>query len=204
MKLIEIFDKPLPVKWDERYLPLNKIFANFEADGIQFEVMFTALRGEPEDDWMVGFQVQGPKLRQEPAELGSKGIQVFTTVVHIIDTFFDKKNLNSLWIKPMSQKLDNLYKKMAVYFSKKYDYNPGDDGGFVITKKVMEQDTLELPDINVGDEVKIGRWKNRKATVKGFKKDKKDNHPVLKTTKGDTKLFKPRISKIEGSNDKKT
>ena len=56
---------------------------------------------------------------------------------------------------------------------------------------------LKLPDIKVGDEVKIGRWKNRKATVKGFKKDKKDNHPILKTTKGDTKLFKPRINKIE-------
>ncbi len=60
-----------------------------------------------------------------------------------------------------------------------------------------DKDTLELPDIKVGDEVKIGKWKNRKATVKGFKKDKKDNHPVLKTTKGDTKLFKPRITKIE-------
>lgn len=60
-----------------------------------------------------------------------------------------------------------------------------------------DKDTLELPDIKVGDEVKIGRFKNRKAIVKGFKKDKKDNHPILKTTKGDTKLFKPRISKLE-------
>lgn len=66
-----------------------------------------------------------------------------------------------------------------------------------ITEILEDKDTLELPDIKVGDEVKIGKWKNRKATVKGFKKDKKDNHPVLKTTKGDTKLFKPRISKIE-------
>ena len=66
-----------------------------------------------------------------------------------------------------------------------------------ITEILEDKDTLELPDIKVGDEVKIGKWKNRKATVKGFKKDKKDNHPILKTTKGDTKLFKPRISKIE-------
>ena len=56
--------------------------------------------------------------------------------------------------------------------------------------------TLKLPDMNVGDEVKVGRFKNRKAIVKGFKKDD-HGQPVLKTTKGDQKLFKPRISKLE-------
>lgn len=58
-----------------------------------------------------------------------------------------------------------------------------------------DKDTLDLPDINVGDEIKVGRFKNRKATIKGFKKDK-HNHPILKTTKGDQQLFKPRISKL--------
>ena len=58
------------------------------------------------------------------------------------------------------------------------------------------KDTLKLPDMNVGDEVKVGRWKNRKAEIKGFKKDD-HGQPVLKTTKGDQKLFKPRISKLE-------
>ncbi len=59
-----------------------------------------------------------------------------------------------------------------------------------------DKETLKLPDMNVGDEVKVGRFKNRKATVKGFKKDD-HGQPVLKTTKGDQKLFKPRISKLE-------
>ena len=59
-----------------------------------------------------------------------------------------------------------------------------------------DKDTLKLPDMNVGDEVKVGRFKNRKATIKGFKKDD-HGQPVLKTTKGDQKLFKPRISKLE-------
>ena len=58
------------------------------------------------------------------------------------------------------------------------------------------KDTLELPNMNVGDEVKVGRWKNRKAEIKGFKKDD-HGQPVLKTTKGDQKLFMPRISKLE-------
>ena len=59
-----------------------------------------------------------------------------------------------------------------------------------------DKDALKLPDMNVGDEVKVGRFKNRKAVVKGFKKDD-HGQPVLKTTKGDQKLFKPRISKLE-------
>ncbi len=59
-----------------------------------------------------------------------------------------------------------------------------------------DKDSLELDDIEVGDEVKVGRFLNSKATVKGFKKDK-HNQPILKTTKGDRKLFKPRISKLE-------
>ena len=52
------------------------------------------------------------------------------------------------------------------------------------------------PKLKVGDEVKVGKWKNRKAVIKGFTKDK-HNQPVLKTNKGDQKLFKPRISKLE-------
>ncbi len=59
-----------------------------------------------------------------------------------------------------------------------------------------DEDSLKLDDVEVGDEVKVGRFKNSKAIVKGFKKDD-HNQPVLKTTKGDQKLFKPRISKLE-------
>lgn len=62
-------------------------------------------------------------------------------------------------------------------------------------RDIFESDTLKLPDINVGDEVMVGKFKNRKAIVKGFDKDD-HNQPVLKTTKGDQKLFKPRISKL--------
>jgi hypothetical protein len=60
---------------------------------------------------------------------------------------------------------------------------------------VEADDTLTLPKISVGDEVMVGKFKNRKAEVKGFSKDD-HNQPVLKTTKGDQKLFKPRISKL--------
>lgn len=56
-------------------------------------------------------------------------------------------------------------------------------------------DTLELPTIEVGDTVMVGKFKNRKATIKGFTNDD-NNQPVLKTDKGDQKLFKPRLVKL--------
>ena len=65
-----------------------------------------------------------------------------------------------------------------------------------ILAEKKEQQSLTPPTIKIGDEVKVGKFKNRKAIVKGFAKDK-NNHPILKTTKGDQQLFKPRISKLE-------
>lgn len=63
-----------------------------------------------------------------------------------------------------------------------------------------DQKKLKLPDLEVGDEVKVGRFKNRKAEIKGFDKDD-HGQPVLKTNKGDQKLFKPRVSKLEPKNE---
>ena len=54
------------------------------------------------------------------------------------------------------------------------------------------KDILKLPKIEIGDEILVGKFKNRKAVVTGFTTDE-NNQPVLKTTKGDQKLFKPRI-----------
>ena len=69
--------------------------------------------------------------------------------------------------------------------------------------ELNEKEKLELPDIEVDDELKIGKFKNRKAIVKGFKKDK-HNHPVAKTTKGDVQLLKPRVTKLEIDEDRGT
>jgi len=59
-----------------------------------------------------------------------------------------------------------------------------------------DKNALEMPNIEIGDIVYVGKFKNRKATVKGFDKDK-HNQPILKTDKGPQKLFKPRIKKLE-------
>jgi hypothetical protein len=65
-----------------------------------------------------------------------------------------------------------------------------DDKSSITGNRVSESDTLDTPNIDVGDEVKVGKFKNRKATVTGFEKDS-HGQPVLKTDKGDHQLFKP-------------
>jgi hypothetical protein len=61
--------------------------------------------------------------------------------------------------------------------------------------EAAEQQQLELPAIEVGDEIRIGKFKNRKATVIGFDTDK-HGQPVLLTNKGSVSLFKPRLAKL--------
>lgn len=60
---------------------------------------------------------------------------------------------------------------------------------------VKEADTLQLPELEKGDTLLVGKFKNRKATIKGFKKDDL-NQPVAITDKGDQKLLKPRVPKL--------
>lgn len=51
------------------------------------------------------------------------------------------------------------------------------------------------PDIKVGDMVLVGKFKNRRAIVKGFTKDS-NNQPQVVTTKGTYSLYRFRINKM--------
>ena len=61
--------------------------------------------------------------------------------------------------------------------------------------EAAEQQRLELPPIEIGDSIRVGKFKNRNATVTGFGTDK-HGQPILHTTKGDQALFKPRLAKL--------
>ena len=54
---------------------------------------------------------------------------------------------------------------------------------------------LKLPELKVGDVMMVGKFKNRKATIKGFDTDK-HGQPIAKTDKGDQQIFKGRIKKL--------
>jgi len=64
---------------------------------------------------------------------------------------------------------------------------------YLKTCKTLNELTVTLP--KIGDEVLFGKWKNRRAIIKKFKKDK-NNQIVLITDKGIIPLFHIRIAKL--------
>jgi len=71
-------------------------------------------------------------------------------------------------------------------------------GGSRLLDKVnyfVPEATLDLPDLESGDELMVGKFKNRRATIKDFKKDE-HGQPVAVTNKGDQKIFKGRVKKL--------
>ena len=63
---------------------------------------------------------------------------------------------------------------------------------FLMVSHILESAN---PDIEKGDIILVGRWRNSPAEVKGFGKDK-NNQPVVVTTKGRYSLYKFRIKKL--------
>jgi len=62
---------------------------------------------------------------------------------------------------------------------------------FLLVSSVL----TETSDIVVGDTILVGRFKNRKAIVHGFTKDK-NNQPQIITDKGTYSLYRFRIKKL--------
>jgi hypothetical protein len=56
------------------------------------------------------------------------------------------------------------------------------------------------PDIKIGDTLLVGRFKNKKATVKGFSTDK-NNQPQVVTNKGTYSLYRFRLKKLMPKRD---
>jgi len=59
----------------------------------------------------------------------------------------------------------------------------------------MKLEELKLPTLKVGDEMMVGKFKNKKTTITGFSTDK-HGQPIAKTDKGDQQIFKGRIKKL--------
>jgi hypothetical protein len=59
----------------------------------------------------------------------------------------------------------------------------------------IKDDKIKLPDLEVGDVLMVGKFKNRKAIIKGFDIDK-HGQPIAKTNKGDQQIFKGRVKKL--------
>lgn len=118
---------------------------------------------------------------------------------------FDAEEKTHPLIRPWDQ-LPDRYKKPDMSWPQKLIAMLDDQGYAVIQKedlnallknmRIAESASYTPPVLDVGDTVKVGKFKNRKAEITGFKTDD-HQQPVLKTTKGDQKLFKPRIAKLD-------
>lgn len=67
-------------------------------------------------------------------------------------------------------------------------------------KELSEKDDKLKISLGVGDEVRMGKFRNRKATIKGFDKDKK-NQPTVKTTKGEKKALTFDVEKLKDKDE---
>jgi len=69
-----------------------------------------------------------------------------------------------------------------------------------VAKLVTSLQELKLPDLETDDTLLVGKWKNRRAVVKGFDTDE-HGQPIAKTNKGDQPIFKGRVAKLMPDND---
>jgi hypothetical protein len=113
--------------------------------------------------------------RHVPLELTKAGRMAITTTAQGV---FDSP-------REAEDVLDRNSEYKALFGSYKVDY-----------QKLREAEEFQPEPIAVGDEILAGKFKNSKRVVKGFKTDK-HGQPVLKTDRGDTQLFKPRIAKLD-------
>jgi len=127
-----------------------------------------------------------PKLSFADASFANQREEVIIGPVTNLDKyitkliFFEKdfNDLKELGIKELLK-----YPKLYLWESKAF------------VNALSEGDVLHLPNLEVGDELLVGKFKNKKATITGFKKDE-NNQPVAKTNKGDQKIFKGRVAKL--------
>lgn len=58
----------------------------------------------------------------------------------------------------------------------------------IISNDEQLDEDIDLPNIEIGDEIKIGKYRNKKATIKDYFIDD-EGQPNIKTNKGDRKVF---------------
>ena len=66
----------------------------------------------------------------------------------------------------------------------------------------LKQALEEKHNIEIGDIILTGKFKNKRAEVEAFGKDK-NNQPTVKTNKGEISLYKFRIQKLMPKEKKK-
>jgi len=159
--------------------------------------------------WEIEFSERSVDRGTTFGKTGSGGaMKVFSFVLQSITELISRVNPEIITFS--SHKADGnrskLYQRMLNQVKipgyRSVEMQPGDNADYfqivrndVTLKELDFLESYQPPSFEVGDDVMLGKFKNRKAEITGFKKDK-NNQPVIKTTKGDTQLFKPRVKKL--------
>jgi len=112
------------------------------------------------------------KTQKEDIEEADGMMESLDRIIQVTGTL---RRLNE--VKPLNENVKNKLKSVLESWSAKYEAK------------------LNLPDLETGDELMVGKFKNRKATIKDFTKDK-HNQPVAVTDKGEQQIFKGRVKKL--------
>jgi len=156
--------------------------------------------------WEVEFVRERGESR--PTRFGLSGTgnsaEVMSTVVDIMRAFLEKHKgkVTKLVFDAKEDSRQGLYAKMAKRLLPDWKLHQDGESFVLVAPKQMKEgsDSYQPPELNVGDKILKGKFKNSPAEIKGFTKDK-HNQPVLKTNKGDVQLFKPRVGKLMATED---
>ena len=148
------------------------------SDGSKHENQANAVAGvlmrkwANEDPSLFESEVQELKI-EFPDAAGADGMM--ESLERIIQVTGTLRRLDE--VKPLNENVKNKLKSVLEAWSATYEAK------------------LSLPDLETGDELMVGKFKNRKATIKDFTKDK-HNQPVAVTDKGEQQIFKGRVKKL--------
>jgi hypothetical protein len=122
------------------------------------------------------------RLTEETAIVDPKRMESLSALVTMAAEHYNKKAgkivVETIYQKKDTTLMENLKKVLS---------NPKK-----VQKLVAE---LKLPDLDKGDVLMAGKWKNKKCVIDDFDTD--DNgQPVAKTDRGDQQIFKPRVAKL--------
>jgi hypothetical protein len=129
------------------------------------------------------------RLNESTAIVDPKRMESLSTLVTMAAEHYNKK-AGAVVVETIYQKKDNkLVENLKKVLSDPKKRN----------KLVAE---LKLPDLDKGDVLLAGKFKNKKCTIDDFSTDE-NGQPIAQTDRGDQKIFKPRIAKLMPGAEKK-
>lgn len=121
MRIDELFDQPMKLSWFNTKGGNKEAF--FKVDGVRYKVAFSS--GTPAHDQIVGitFGIYGKAHSYATKDASTstrskhKTIQIFSTVMAAIDSYFKKENIDVMIFTPSAGRQGEMYDRIAKYIN---------------------------------------------------------------------------------------